>query len=273
MKRLLVVADDFGLTPGINEGIAQAFGNGPLTSTSFLANTPHFDASMRLLSSLPGLKVGVHLTLVGGRPVLPARDVPSLAGADGAFRASWKSFLPAWWAGRIRREQVEAEWRAQIRKAREAGLSLAHLDSHQHLHALPGLWTIAARLAVEFGIPRLRRPRETCAPPPGTPWSRRLVRRGLLAFASDSPGPGIVRCCDHFFGIAQTGHLDADSLAGILMRIPPGWSELITHPGREDEELERSYRWGYRWERELEALCSERVREQIHRQGIQLDRV
>jgi len=271
VKRLLVVADDFGLTPGINEGIAQAYRRGILTSTSLLTNTIHFDESVRLLSSLPGLKVGIHLTLVGGRPVLPAREIPSLLGDDGALRASWRRFLPAWCAGRIHREQVEAEWSAQIRRAVEAGVRLAHLDSHQHLHVLPELWAITLRLARELGIARVRRPLEI-ASPAGTPTARRLVRRALSAIAGHRHAIDPVRCCEHFFGISQTGNLGTDSLVEVLRGIPEGWSELITHPGQEDPELLRQYPWGYHWERELEALCSQRAREEIRRQGIELDR-
>ena len=272
MKRLLVVADDLGLTPGVNAGIAQGFRGGILTSASFLTNTSHFDATVKLLPSLPGLKVGIHLTLVGGGPVLPHRDVPTLVTRGGVFRASWRQFLPAWWAGRVRRDDVTAEWRAQVRRALDAGIRPAHLDSHQHLHVIPGLWSIALDLAREFSIPRLRLPRETAPSPPGTPLARRFVRRGIAGLCPRPASSAGVRCCDHFFGISETGRLDSAALQAILRRIPDGWSELITHPGFPDEEMRRDYPWGYRWTAEAQSLCSEEAREELSRQGITLDR-
>jgi hopanoid biosynthesis associated protein HpnK len=277
MKRLLVVADDLGLTPGVNAGIAAAFREGILTSASLLANTAHFTDTIALVRELPGLKVGIHLSLVGGRPVLPASRVPSLAPGGERFRESWRRFLAAWLPGRIRQEEVRAEWRAQIARASEAGIRPSHLDSHQHLHIAPALWRITLDLAREFGIPRVRIPREpglppAAMPPPATPPTRRLVRAALARFSPSPPPGSTVRHCDHFFGILETGHLDLPALLAVLRRIPEGWSELITHPGLPDPELLRDYPWGYSWEAEARALVSEEARQEIARLGITLDR-
>ena len=272
MKRLLVVADDLGLTPGINRGIASAFRDGILTSASLLTNTRHFDDTVALARSLTGLKIGIHLTLVGGSPVLPAGGVPSLVTPSGVFRASWRQFLPAWLSGRVRRIDVAAEWRAQVRRALDAGIRPAHLDSHQHLHAIGGLWSLALDLAREFSIPRLRLPRETTPAPPGTPMARRLVRRGLDILCPKAPPEDGVHHCDHCFGIAETGRLNSDRLLAILRRIPDGWSELIAHPGFPDEELQRQYPWGYHWAEEAQALRSREAQAELSRLGIALDR-
>src|SRR5262245_58108704 len=96
MRRLLVVGDDLGLAPAVNAGIAAAYRDGILTSSSLLANTPYFDETLALARDLPGLKIGIHLTLVAGDPLLPAAEIPSLIGAGGSFRPSWRQFLPAW---------------------------------------------------------------------------------------------------------------------------------------------------------------------------------
>jgi predicted glycoside hydrolase/deacetylase ChbG (UPF0249 family) len=272
VKRLLVVADDLGLTPGVNAGIAQGFRDGILTSASFLTNTPHFDATVKLLPSLPGLKVGIHLTLVGGSPVLPPGDASSLVTRAGVFRASWRQFLPAWLSGRVHRNDVAAEWRAQVRRALEAGIRPAHLDSHQHLHVIPGLWSLALDLGQEFSIPRLRLPCEITPAPPGTPIARRFVRRCIAGFGSKSRSTEGVCHCDHFFGISETGRLDSQALLAVLRRIPDGWSELITHPGIPDEELRRDYPWGYQWAEEARALCSDEVKGELSKLRITLDR-
>jgi hopanoid biosynthesis associated protein HpnK len=271
MRRLLVVGDDLGLTPGVNAGIASAYRDGILTSASLLANTPHFEETLALARDLPGLKVGIHLTLVAGGPLLPAAEIPSLIGRGGSFRQSWRQFLPAWIAGRVRVGEVRAEWRAQIARATEAGIRPAHLDSHQHLHLLPGLWRVALDLGREFGIPRIRTVREPGPVPAGTPLSRRLVRR-ILATLSNSPPAPPMHACDHCFGIARTGCLDLPALLGILRRLPEGDSELITHPGVPDEELLRDFPWGYRWAAETQALTSEEAKREVARLGIDLQR-
>jgi hopanoid biosynthesis associated protein HpnK len=272
VKRLLVVADDLGLTPGVNAGIATAFREGILTSASLLTNTRHFGDTVSLARSLAGLKVGIHLTLVGGPPVLQAAQVPSLAGSDGLFRRSWRRFLPAWWAGRIRQDEVQAEWRAQISRAVQAGIRPTHLDSHQHLHVLPELWRITLQLAAEFHIPRVRLPREVADDAPATPLARRLVRRALARLCPAPPNDGPVRCCEHFFGISETGRLDEAALRAVLRRIPDGWSELIAHPGIPDAELRHDYPWGYRWQEEARALASPGAREELDQQGITLEK-
>ena len=273
MKRLLVVADDLGLTLGVNRGIAAAFREGILTSASFLTNTPHYDATLALARDLPGLKVGIHLTLVGGVPVLTPESVRSLAPRGGRFRSSWRLFLPAWLAGRIRKEDVRAEWRAQVWRAVEGGLRPSHLDSHQHLHLLPGLWRIAVDLCREFDIPRLRITRGVGPSAPEVPASRRLVR---VALSRLSPRPGAAdgtpRSCDHFLGAAEAGRLDLPLLLATLRRVPDGWTELVTHPGVPDPELIRDYPWGYAWKAELAALCSGEARLEMARLGIALDR-
>jgi len=273
LKRLLVVADDFGLTPGVNRGIATAFREGILTSASLLTNTSHLDQTLSLARMLPGLKVGVHLTLVGGRPVLEARKVPSLAPREGKFRDSWQSFLPAWTMGRVREEEVRSEWRAQVARALGGGIRPAHLDSHQHLHVLPALWRVVMDLAREFGISRVRILREPGGAPRGVPLSRRLVRSALSRLSPAPPSAYAAGCCcDYFFGAAEAGHLDLAALLAVLRRIPEGWSELVTHPADPDPELDRDYRWGYHWGEETRALVSQEARSEVDRLGIALVR-
>src|SRR4029453_10569716 len=272
MRRLLVVGDDLGLAPGVNAGIASAYRDGILTSASLLANTPHFEESLALARDLPGLKIGIHLTLVAGGPLLPAAEIPSLIGRSGSFRPSWRQFLPAWIAGRVRVGEIRAEWRAQIARATEAGIRPAHLDSHQHLHLLPGLWRVALDLGREFGIPPIRTVREPGPVPAGTPPSRRVVRRGLAALSpARLPAPPM-HACDYCFGIARTGCLDLQALLEILRRLPEGDSELITHPGLPDEELLRDSPWGYRWAEETRALSAEEAKREVAKLGIVLQR-
>ncbi len=267
-----MVADDFGLSAGINRGVATAYKEGIVTSASLLANAPRWEGAVSTARRLPGLKVGVHLTLVGGVPVLDPARVPTLAPEGGRFRESWREFLPAWLAGWIDREEVLSEWRVQVGRVLAAGLQPAHLDSHQHLHVLPGLWAIALQLAREFGIPRIRVPRERGAALPGARAGRRLARRALSLVARCPLPEGVPRSCDRFFGGAEAGHLSIGSLGGILRAVPEGWSELMVHPGHPEPALARDYPWGYDWETEVRALCAEETWHEVRRCGIELDR-
>lgn len=267
-----MVADDFGLSAGINRGVATAYREGIVTSTSLLANAARWEGAVSTALRLPGLKVGVHLTLVGGVPVLDPARIPSLAPEGGRFRESWREFLPAWLAGWIDREEALSEWRAQIRRVLDSGLKPAHLDSHQHLHVLPDLWVIALELAREFGIPRIRVPREQGAALPGARPGRRLARRALSLVARCPLLNGAPRSCDRFFGGAEAGHLSISSLGSILRAIPEGWSELMVHPGHPEPALTHDYPWGYDWESEVRALCAEETWRELRRCGIELDR-
>ena len=272
MRRLLVVADDFGLSAGINRGVAAAYKEGIVTSASLLANAPRWEGAVSTARRLPRLKVGVHLCLVGGAPILDPSRVPSLAPAGGRFRESWREFLTPWLAGWIDREEVRAEWRAQIGRVLASGLQPAHLDSHQHLHVLPDLWAIAVELAREFRIPRIRVPRERGAALPGSQPGRRLARRALSLVARCPLPDGLPRSCDRFFGGAEAGHLSVASLGCILRSIPAGWSELMVHPGNPEPALARDYPWGYDWESEVRALCAAETWRELRNCGIELDR-
>ncbi len=151
MSTLLIInADDFGLTPGINRGILRAFTRGALTSATIMANGTAWREAVESARSHPGLGVGVHLNLTSLRPVLPPEQVPSLVDKKGKFRRQF------WRLGFVSKAQVRLEWRAQIRRLVDAGLKPTHLDSHHHVHLWGGLVDVAWELATEFAIPAMR---------------------------------------------------------------------------------------------------------------------
>lgn len=157
-KRLLVNADDLGLSPGINRGIIRAFREGIVRSASLIVNAPGFDDAVRRIGDNRGLSVGIHVTLVGGDgPVCDPKAVPTLLDGRGRFPRSYFDFVARYLS--IKRDEVRREVSAQIERALSAGVILTHLDSHQHVHLLPKVADVVIKEAERYGIRYIRLPR------------------------------------------------------------------------------------------------------------------
>jgi len=284
MKQLIVNADDFGLTKRVNEGIADAHRHGIVTSTTLMANGAAFEAATALSRQMPHLGIGAHLNLSEGVPVAPALRIPSLLNARGRLYLTpgrlWKGMATR----RVSLADVETELRAQIAKIHRAGILPTHLDGHKHVHIVPGVADIVVRLAREFSIPSVRCPLEQ---PPGlfhmlegrrtshsSILKQYLVGRGVSAlarrFRQKLAELGLA-CPTQFYGLSQTGFLDALGILEVLRQLPEGTSELMCHPGYADAELART---GTRLlaEREIEAfaLRSRFIRRFLAGSGIRL---
>lgn len=284
MKRLIVNADDFGLTEGINRGIMAAHRDGILTSTSLLANGPAFDQAIAASQQLPQLSVGVHLNISEGRPVSPAARIPSLVNERGELHLRplqlWMRIL----GRQISLEDIHAECRAQVLKLFDAGLRPSHLDGHLHVHVLPQLSPILIALAREFCIPNVRCPAEDLEATLPLLWKiggagiaaleRSAIAYGVSSFAwrfrEQLRMAGLV-CPDAFLGLAHTGFLDTKALIALLALVPNGTTELMCHPGYAIAQVEslRGELWRER-EAELVALTAPEVKEILGSLGIRL---
>ena len=275
MRRLIVNADDFGLHAAVNRGILTAHTEGIVSSASLMAGGAAFDDAVRIAKQCPQLGVGVHLTLVGARPVLPVAEVSSLLDEAGDFYGSYPLFIKRFLRGKIRLAEVERELAAQIDRVRMAGIQPSHLDSHQHLHVLPGIGGLVLDLARRFSIRAIRIPAEPVAFIGATPATvGRLAGRGGLTmlanlFRQHAAAAGI-RTSDHFFGMLAGGQLTEPAILAILRRLPPGDSELMTHPGFADESLADAFRWDYQWDAERQALTAPAVRALLAERQIRL---
>ena len=275
MRRLIVNADDFGLHAAVNRGILAAHTEGIVSSTSLMAGGAAFDDAVRIARHCPQLGVGVHLTLVGARPVLPVAEVSSLLDEAGDFYGSYPLFIKRFLRGKIRLAEVERELAAQIDRVRMAGIQPSHLDSHQHLHVLPGIGGLVLDLARRFSIRAIRIPAEPVAFIGATPATvGRLAGRGGLTmlanlFRQQAAAAGI-RTSDHFYGMLAGGQLTEPAILAILRRLPPGDSELMTHPGFADESLADAFRWDYQWDAERQALTAPAVRALLAERQIRL---
>ena len=253
MKRLIVNADDFGLTAKINQAIMEAHLGGLISSTSLMANGEAFASAVALSRQAPRLGVGVHLNLTEGKPVAPASGISSLINGQGFFLRKPASLWRAMISGRVSKADIEKELRAQIEKVLVAGIAATHLDSHKHVHALPVLGRMSIRLARQYGIPAIRCIAESW-PALGyllgrfphakaTIFRQRLNSFGLAALSCGwrrQLRRAGVACPEHFYGVTPTGFLDEGLLREILRHLPDGTSELMCHPGFVDESLRQT---------------------------------
>jgi hopanoid biosynthesis associated protein HpnK len=268
---VIINADDFGLTPGVNRGILSAFREGVLTSTTMLVNLRFFDDAVALARANPDLPIGVHLSLVGGRPVSDPARVPSLVERDGGFPRGVAALGRRYLLGRLSLAEVREEFRAQVRKFLDQGLAPTHLDTHKHVHGLGGIFRAVLDVARELDIRRVRVPCEDGRSL--RPWraaARRSVLRWLCRDAREEAARAGVRTTDHFVGLGQGDRLDGETLQLILRGLRPGVTELMCHPGYDDEHLRHCSRVPPHRERELAGLKDPRVRECARSSGIRL---
>ncbi len=282
MKQLVVNADDLGLAEGVNRGIFEAHRRGIVTSATLMANGQAFDSAVALALDAPRLGVGIHLNLTEGRPVSGLSAVPSLVDKAGCFSGGPIGFAQIILSRKLRLAQVEREFAAQIEKVRAVGIAATHLDSHKHVHMLPGIFPIVVRLARQFSIPAVRWAVEQSmglsALVRGNGGFRILSQyvkaQGLTLVAVGSKQrlqQAGLACPAHFYGITQTGCLDQAELEAILRNLPEGTSELMCHPGYTDRALQQTHPWlAEQRERELEALTCPEMAKLIATLGIEL---
>jgi chitin disaccharide deacetylase len=262
---VILNADDFGLSPGINRGIIEAHRDGILTSSSLMAVGDAFEEAVALAHEHPDLSLGIHLTLVEGVPVLPPEKIPSLVTSDGRFCGSLGTFLLKWLTGRIRVGEVRRELEAQVIKVLDHGIQIDKFDSHMHLHLLPGIFQAVLAVATQYRIGRIRLPREPIMGRGHPPRLMGLWRRATLTFlASLRVRPTAVAGLFYparFLGIAESGQLTEEDLLRFLHGLQPGVTEIMVHPGYRDSIVDR---WPmsrrYEREQELRALTSPRVK-------------
>lgn len=279
MRRLIVNADDFGLTHGVNRAIAEAHHRGIVTSTTLMANAGAFDEAVLLAKSSSRWSVGCHLVLVDGEPLIDPGRLPSLVPRNSRrFRNGIAAFAARALSGWLDTDQVEAEATAQIRKLQSHHVDPSHIDSHKHTHMFPGALAGMLRAARTCGVGAIRNPFEVVAAnfvrvQKGL-WKRRAqVRtlRGLAGGFREAVARAGLRTPDGTLGIVATGSLDSQLFLAIAEHMPEGTWEFVCHPGYLDDEL-RSIPTRLREsrERELAVLTSPESREALASRGVEL---
>ena len=246
MPRLIVNADDFGLTAGVNHAIIELHRSGLLSSTTLMARAAATNEAIGLALQTPSLGVGCHVVLVDGVPVLPADRIPSLIDQrTGLFHATIGTFLAHLVTGRLHPEEIEAEAGAQIALLQSRGLKLTHIDTHKHTHMFSAVLRAVLRAADAAGIGAIRNPFEPAwavRATAGAGLTRRLevtllrsLRRTFLRLITETG----FATTGGALAVAGTGALDAAMVRTLISRLPEGIWELVTHPGYNDADLAR----------------------------------
>jgi predicted glycoside hydrolase/deacetylase ChbG (UPF0249 family) len=246
MTRLIVNADDFGQTPGINRAVLELHEAGLLTSATLMSRAAATDQAIEIACAAPTLGVGCHVVLSDGEPILPPAQIPSLLDpSSNLFIPGLTVFLGRLFTGRIRAEEIEAEATAQIQYLQSRGLQLTHIDTHKHTHIFPQVLRPILRAARACGVLAVRNPFEpawairatagigfvraaqvSCLRSLYSAWRRILTEEGFTT-------------TDGTLGVTATGALETAALRSLLDQVPTGTWELVTHPGYCDADLAR----------------------------------
>jgi chitin disaccharide deacetylase len=263
-RRLIVNADDFGRSRSINKAVIRAHREGILTTASLMVNEPDCAEAVTWARENQRLGVGLHLTLLCGRSALAPSRIPGLVNDRGEFsndpvRAGFRYFFR-----RDLREQLRQEIHAQFRRFRDTGLTLDHVNGHLHLHLHPVVFRILMEDAEALGIRRMRLTREPFWLDAHLAAGRRLYRSShamiyccLSGFARADFRRRNIRHTRRVFGLLQNSRVDEAYVLKLLRVLPPGDSELYSHPSLDN------------CRHELDALISPRVKDQIDTLGIQ----
>lgn len=247
MPKLIVNADDFGLTPGVNRAVAELHAAHALTSATLMACGDAFDDAIRIAHEHPALGVGCHVVLIDGKPTAPASEVSSLLGPHSKtdFHTSLPRFVAALHSGRILTEHMEREATAQIRKLQSHGIRVTHVDTHKHTHLFPAVAVPLLRAAQACGVPAIRNPFEPawCSALAGG-FVRRTQVAALRTFEKtfhNQPliASGAILTTKGSIGVSATGMLDQTVVEKLCNVLPEGAWELVTHPGYNDPALDQ----------------------------------
>lgn len=247
--RLIVNADDFGLSPGINHGVIDAYANGIVRSTTLMVAAPAAPQAVALAKDHPGLGVGVHLVIDTHSPVSPPGTVPSLVDEEGKFRRlDFTSHLD------VSLEEVEREWRGQIERLISHGIQPTHLDGHHHFHIHPQLAPVTARLAIEYNLP-------VRAPAPGWP------NKETLTYLKKVKQPDC--CLTDFYDTGVCEEYFVNFL-GSRSQLRGKTVEIMCHPAYLDDVIATQSSYNVERVRELQVLKSPAVREWVRKNQIDL---
>ncbi|MBV8403627.1 MAG: hopanoid biosynthesis-associated protein HpnK [Gammaproteobacteria bacterium] len=271
MKRLIVTADDFGAAPEVNAAVEAAHREGILTAASLMVAAPAAADAIARARRRPGLHVGLHLTLLEGRPLLPAAAVPHLVDGAGNFPRNPVALGARLVYSRAARTELAAEIKAQLAAFSDSGLTLDHCNAHLHFHLHPLIGPLIVALGAHFGLRAVRVPLEPLAvlrriEPLG--WSapaaltvpfaqalrRRLAASGLLV-------------ADRTFGLRWSGHMTPARLAGLIHHLPDGVSEIYLHPATGPYPGAAR---GYQYAEELRALTAAEVAAACRERAVRL---
>ena len=276
MKRLIVTADDFGASLPVNEAIEQAHQNGILTTASPMVGAAAALDAVERSKRMSSLKVGLHVVLVCGRPLLPPARIPDLVDNRGNFSTQLaRAGINFFFRPNVRR-QLEAEIRAQFAAFHNTGLMLDHVNAHNHMHVHPTVLSLILKVGREYGARAVRLPRE----PLLSSWraARNALPRRLVSSLLLSPWMSLMKWRlkkarmlhnDYIFGMNDTGHMTEQRVLGLLAHLPHGVSEMYFHPALEAWDCMDPGMTHYEHQAEFQALVSPMVARSVRQHQIE----
>lgn len=270
LKRLIVTADDFGLSVPVNEAVENAHTQGVLTTTCLMVGEDAVEDAVRRAKENAKLAVGLHVVVVCGKSVLPHDEIPDLVDGQGNFdtnlvRAGFRYFfLP-----KVRR-QLALEIEAQYRAFQKTGLYLDHVNAHNHMHVHPTVLGLILQVGRAYGLSAVRIPAETFTIRSIANLIEKLFLAPWLALVKARVRRAGLRYNDQIFGIRDSGRMTRDRLLSIIGQLPDGVTEVFSHPATRRWEGIDPAAMDYGFEEEYEALLDTDVRNAIAESGSEL---
>jgi hopanoid biosynthesis associated protein HpnK len=257
LKQLVVTADDFGAGGEVNDAVEAAHCGGILTAASLMVSGPAAADAVARARRLPSLRVGLHLVLVEGRPVLPASAVPHLVDRRGAFRTDMAAFGAAIAGSAPARRQLAAEITAQFEAFRATGLTLDHCNAHKHFHLHPVIGRMVIAIGARFGLRAARVPLEPARVlrmiEPQVSWAPALLTAPFALLLRRRARAAGILAPDRVFGLRWSGSMTHGRLSGLIQNLPEGLSEIYLHPATGPYAGAAPH---YRYREELDALMA-----------------
>lgn len=272
LRYIIINADDFGRHAEINRAVEEGLVHGCLRSATVMPGGAAFAGAIDIARRHEELGLGVHFTLVDGHPILPPEEIPSLVGSEGDFLPDHTALLKRYLKGSINLEEVRRELAAQLQKVEATGIPISHVDSHQHMHTLPGIIDIVLDLAARAGIRAVRTPRTPLFAGAFGGLGQLVGRLGLSTLARLAACKAHRRGLltpDHFAGIVAGEAVSEGELLHLIAHLPQGTTEVMMHPGMKNDVLQEDSGWQHDFEAELAAILSPRVGEALRKAEVE----
>lgn len=268
LRYIIINADDFGRHAEINRAVEEGLVHGCLRSATVMPGGAAFAGAIDIARRHEELGLGVHLTLVDGHPILPPEEIPSLVGSEGDFLPDHTALLKRYLKGGVNLEEVRRELAAQLQKIEATEIPISHVDSHQHMHTLPGIIDIVLDLAARAGIRAVRTPRTPLFAGAFGGLGQLVGRLGLSTLARLAACKAHRRGLltpDNFAGIVAGEAVSEGELLHLIAHLPQGTTEVMMHPGMKNDVLQEDSGWQHDFEAELAAILSPRVGEALRK--------
>ncbi|HNX90541.1 MAG TPA: ChbG/HpnK family deacetylase [Candidatus Omnitrophota bacterium] len=258
MKMVIINADDLGFSRANNEAIIECYSRGCVTGVSLMPTGQCFQEAVDMLKAISRTEVGVHLALTGDmEPVVKKEGISSLPASGAKFRGDYISFAAGYFSGAIKRSHIYDELRSQVKKVLDTGLSITHIDGHEHIHMFPAIFKMTVDLAEEFGIPYVRIPVEQFTLKPEYFAPKKIAGYiALSAFSAVSVKVPELVSNDHFRGYFDSGNVNDILMNGFIKSLMPGVTEIAVHPYIYSPDFVSKYPWYLGSRQEFDVLMN-----------------